>query len=152
MKKKFSDNILICSFCSAHEKDVDILVEGETAYICDNCVNKAEQIINKKINKELPNTALSLQKPKEIKLLLDEYIIGQDNAKQIVSVAVYNHYKRITINTKSPNIEIEKSNILFVGPTGTGKTLLAKTLAKLLNGLWGVVVEDYLLFFVFVIL
>ena len=133
MKKSTLDKSLVCSFCNTVEGQVDFLVEGENAYICDNCVARASDIVKENVYKDLYGLTFNLQKPKEIKALLDEYIIGQDFAKQTVAVAVYNHYKRITNRGSERNVEIEKSNILFVGPTGTGKTLIAKTLAKLLN-------------------
>ena len=133
MKKNTREEAQICSFCSSDEKEVDFLVEGENAYICDSCVARASDIVKENVYKDLYGLTFNLQKPKDIKMLLDEYIIGQELAKQTVAVAVYNHYKRITTRHESSDVEIEKSNILFVGPTGTGKTLIAKTMAKLLN-------------------
>ena len=133
MKKKDVKEAQICSFCSSDEREVDFLVEGENAYICDSCVARASDIVKENVYKDLYGLTFNLQKPKDIKMLLDEYIIGQELAKQTVAVAVYNHYKRITTRHESSDVEIEKSNILFVGPTGTGKTLIAKTMAKLLN-------------------
>jgi len=132
MKKNINES-LICSFCGTNESDVDFLVEGENAYICDSCVARSSDIVKENVYKDLYGLTFNLQKPKDIKMLLDEYIIGQEVAKQTVAVAVYNHYKRITTLHEVSDVEIEKSNILFVGPTGTGKTLIAKTLAKLLN-------------------
>ena len=133
MNKKLKEQILICSFCGTPEGEVDFLVEGDEAYICDNCVALASEIVKENVYKNLYGLTFNLQKPKDIKRMLDEYIIGQDLAKQTVAVAVYNHYKRINSRNNGSDIEIEKSNILLVGPTGTGKTLIAKTLAKLLN-------------------
>ena len=133
MNKKLKEQILICSFCGTPEGEVDFLVEGDEAYICDNCVARASEIVKENVYKDLYGLTFNLQKPKDIKRLLDEYIIGQDLAKQTVAVAVYNHYKRINTKHDESDVEIEKSNILLVGPTGTGKTLIAKTMARLLN-------------------
>jgi len=132
MKHDLKNKQLSCSFCSSVERDVDFLVEGDGAYICDLCIVKAEKIVKENISKSKKNNSNYL-KPNEIKEQLDQHIIGQDFAKKIVSVAVYNHYKRLNNSHKTKDVEIEKSNILLVGPTGTGKTLIAKTLAKLLN-------------------
>ena len=133
MNKKLKEQILICSFCGTPEGEVDFLVEGDEAYICDNCVARASEIVKENVYKDLYVLTFNLQKPKDIKRMLDEYIIGQDLAKQTVAVAVYNHYKRINTKHDESDVEIEKSNILLVGPTGTGKTLIAKTMARLLN-------------------
>ena len=133
MNKKLKEQILICSFCGTPEGEVDFLVEGDEAYICDNCVARASEIVKENVYKNLYGLTFNLQKPKDIKRLLDDYIIGQDLAKQTVAVAVYNHYKRINTKHDESDVEIEKSNILLVGPTGTGKTLIAKTMARLLN-------------------
>ena len=127
------DNSLFCSFCGVDEKGVDFLVEGNDVYICDNCIARASDVVKKKAHKEAYGFNIISQKPKEIKTMLDDYVIGQDMAKQAVAVAVYNHYKRIKNHSDSSDVQIEKSNILFTGPTGTGKTLLAKTLAKIIN-------------------
>lgn len=129
-----------CSFCGATEEDVNLLIAGANdVFICDGCTQRAseyvqyEQELYKK-NKKQP-TKFVIHKPREIKNYLDQYVIGQDEAKKILSVAVYNHYKRIqqTTDTENEEVEIEKSNVIMVGETGTGKTLLAKTIAKLLN-------------------
>jgi ATP-dependent Clp protease ATP-binding subunit ClpX len=125
-----------CSFCGRNKKDVDLMISGIHAHICDKCVTQATQILQEeKKNKvepgSLPN--FKLIKPREIKKFLDEYVIGQDQAKRIMSVAVYNHYKRLMQRKIDTDIMIEKSNIIMVGETGTGKTYLARTLAKLLQ-------------------
>jgi ATP-dependent Clp protease ATP-binding subunit ClpX len=125
-----------CSFCGRNKKDVDLMISGIHAHICDKCVTQASQILTEeKKNKvevgSLPN--FKLVKPREIKKFLDEYVIGQDDAKRVMSVAVYNHYKRLMQRKIDTDILIEKSNIIMVGETGTGKTYLARTLAKLLQ-------------------
>ena len=129
-----------CSFCGREKKDTTVLIAGIEGYICDNCVTQAQGIVKEessaKINANLDND-LKLMKPLEIKKHLDQYVIGQDKAKKILSVAVYNHYKRLAQQNKKlgadDEVEIEKSNILLVGETGTGKTLMARTIAKVLN-------------------
>lgn len=125
-----------CSFCGRNKKDVDLMISGIHAHICDKCVTQASQILQEeKKNKvevgALPN--FKLIKPREIKKFLDEYVIGQDEAKRVMSVAVYNHYKRLMQRKTDNDITIEKSNIIMVGETGTGKTYLARTLAKILQ-------------------
>jgi ATP-dependent Clp protease ATP-binding subunit ClpX len=125
-----------CSFCGRNKKDVDLMISGIHAHICDKCVTQASQILqeekkNKVETGTLPN--FKLVKPREIKKFLDEYVIGQDEAKRVMSVAVYNHYKRLTQRKVDNDVMIEKSNIIMVGETGTGKTYLARTLAKILQ-------------------
>ncbi len=124
---------LFCSFCASGESEVEFLVEGENVYICDACVNKASDIVNENMKKPTLGLSANNQKPIDIKEILNEYIIGQEQAKKIVSVAVYNHFKRLNSQNNDEDVQIEKSNILLVGPTGTGKTLIASSLAKLLN-------------------
>ena len=123
---------LYCYFCGAQEKEVNYLIEGEDAYICDYCVEKANLVINEN-NSKKSTTTVELKNPKKIKAHLDAHIIGQEEAKKIVSVAVYNHFKRIMHTNEDDGVKLEKSNILLVGSTGTGKTLLAKTLSDYLN-------------------
>lgn len=129
---------LHCSFCGRSRDEVKILIAGQEGHICENCVEHAQEIIMQEIQVRDENRTsqykFNIRKPVEIKNYLDQYVIGQDEAKKILSVAVYNHYKRITRKQPQPDeVEIEKSNIIMVGETGTGKTLLAKTIAKLLN-------------------
>lgn len=134
MAKKASDSF--CSFCGRSEKEVNMLISGVSADICDSCAEQANQIIQEsmgaKKNSSHTIDRSKLPDPKQIREYLDGYIIGQDNAKRYLAVAVYNHYKRL-LQEKDDDIEIEKSNIILVGPTGTGKTLLARTIAKLLH-------------------
>lgn len=126
-----------CSFCGRDKSETYVLIAGITGHICDQCIQQAQNILNDEMNNKLKNTInshLTLLKPVEIKKFLDQYVIGQDDAKKVLSVAVYNHYKRISSKIKKQDdVEIEKSNIILVGETGTGKTLLARTIAKMLN-------------------
>lgn len=130
-------NNLHCSFCGRSRDEVKILIAGQEGHICENCVEHAEEIIAQELtaknNPASTGGAVQIRKPKEIKQFLDEYVIGQDEAKKILCVAVYNHYKRVNNKQKVDDVEIEKSNIIMVGETGTGKTLLAKSIARLLN-------------------
>ncbi len=132
-------NTLHCSFCGRSRDEVKILIAGQEGHICENCVEHAREIIEQELMIRTESAIssssfkLSVKKPVEIKKHLDEYVIGQDDAKKILAVAVYNHYKRLQHKSTDNEVEIEKSNIIMVGETGTGKTLLAKTIAKMLN-------------------
>lgn len=128
-----------CSFCGRTKKDTDVLIAGITGHICNHCVTQAQTIVKDEIGSKTSSTfnAVQLLKPIEIKKHLDEYVIGQDEAKKVLSVAVYNHYKRLILSqsktTAKDEIEVDKSNMIMIGETGTGKTLLARTIAKVLN-------------------
>jgi len=124
-----------CSFCGRDKRDVQLLIAGMEGHICENCIEQAHSIVEEefKKNKNFDFSTVNVKKPKEIKEFLDQYVIGQDDAKKVLSVAVYNHYKRLNQRVEDDGTEIEKSNIILVGPTGTGKTLLAKTIARMLH-------------------
>ncbi len=125
---------LLCSFCGKSQSEVKKLIAGPGVYICDECIELCNDIIAEEYEKEeAKQTRLAIPEPSGIKTLIDEYVIGQERAKKILSVAVYNHYKRISSRVDMDGVELQKSNILLVGPTGSGKTLLAQTLARILN-------------------
>lgn len=124
-----------CSFCGRSKKDVDLMISGIQSHICDKCITQAQQILSEeaKVKNKQPSPKFNLIKPLQMKKYLDQYLVGQDNAKKVISVAVYNHYKRLSQGASDDDIVIEKSNIIMVGETGTGKTYLARTLAKILE-------------------
>jgi ATP-dependent Clp protease ATP-binding subunit ClpX len=133
MAKYDNQKQLKCSFCGKTQDQVKRLVAGPGVYICDECIELCQEIINEEFEEDMDIGMGELPKPKEIKEFLDQYVIGQEKAKKALAVAVYNHYKRINSRLKPDDVELQKSNILLLGPTGSGKTLLAQTLAKLLN-------------------
>lgn len=132
---KFGDEKgqLKCSFCGKLQEQVKKLVAGPGVYICDECIELCNEIIEEEFSDEVEVELKEVPKPKEIRDILDQYVIGQDLAKKSLSVAVYNHYKRVNLGSKMDDVDLQKSNILMIGPTGSGKTLLAQTLAKILN-------------------
>ena len=136
MSDRRRDNTnLSCSFCGKTQKEVKKLIAGPSVYICDECISLCNDIIAEEVGREESGPELqSIPKPKELRAILDDYVIGQDRAKKVLSVAVYNHYKRIGYRgTKRADVELQKSNVLLVGPTGSGKTLLAQTMARVLK-------------------
>jgi ATP-dependent Clp protease ATP-binding subunit ClpX len=129
-----SGKLLYCSFCGKSQHEVRKLIAGPSVFVCDECVELCNDIIREEVEDKASNLGDSkLPTPREINQSLDEYVIGQPGAKKILSVAVYNHYKRLEAGIKKDDVELSKSNILLIGPTGSGKTLLAETLARLLN-------------------
>ena len=136
MAGKKDEGKLKCSFCGKTQNQVHKLIAGPGVYICDQCIELCSEIIEEEYNdgdaRYDTSSDINLLRPKEIKEFLDDYVIGQEEAKKVLSVAVYNHYKRV-LSQKSVDVELQKSNILMLGPTGSGKTFLAQTLAKILN-------------------
>src|SRR5436853_3062895 len=131
---KFGDSDLLkCSFCGKSQKQVKKLIAGPGVYICDECIDLCNEIIEEELSETSELKLEELPKPREIYEFLDDYVIGQEQGKKVLSVAVYNHYKRIQVGAKDAEVELQKSNILVLGPTGCGKTLLAQTLARMLN-------------------
>ena len=133
--KDAGGKLLYCSFCGKSQHEVRKLIAGPSVYVCDECVDLCNDIIREELQESVAGSSEKLPKPKEIKEVLDEYVIGQDKAKRTLSVAVYNHYKRLRVQGQGRKNEVElaKSNILLIGPTGSGKTLMAETLARVLD-------------------
>src|ERR671925_489391 len=133
MAKFGESDLLKCSFCGKSQKQVKKLIAGPGVYICDECIDLCNEIIEEELSETAELKLDELPKPAEIYAFLDEYVVGQEQAKKVMAVAVYNHYKRIQVGAKDQDVELQKSNILLLGPTGCGKTLLAQTLARILN-------------------
>src|SRR5210317_2507073 len=131
-KKKDENDNLFCSFCGKNQSEVRKLIAGPAVYICDECIQLCSEIIEEESEKDRDDTEYLLA-PKEIKIMLDDYVIEQNLSKKVLAVAVHNHYKRLDSAVNTGEVEIQKSNILLIGPTGCGKTLLAQTLARFLN-------------------
>ncbi|MDH3342410.1 MAG: ATP-dependent Clp protease ATP-binding subunit ClpX [Gammaproteobacteria bacterium] len=128
-----SEKLLYCSFCGKSQHEVKKLIAGPSVYVCDECVELCNDIILEEMEEETSTAISKLPTPQEIHAILDDYVIGQEKAKKVLAVAVYNHYKRLEVKYKKDDIELSKSNIMLIGPTGSGKTLLAETLARLLD-------------------
>lgn len=132
-KKQETDKLLFCSFCGKNQHEVKKLIAGPSVFICDECIDLCNDVMREEANSSTEDAEMPLPFPKEIYDVLDQYVIGQNNTKKVLSVAVYNHYKRLRDSSPRDGVELAKSNILMIGPTGSGKTLLAQTLARLLN-------------------
>ncbi|WP_017364080.1 ClpX C4-type zinc finger protein, partial [Methylococcus capsulatus] len=132
-KNRESGKLLYCSFCGKSQHEVRKLIAGPAVFVCDECVELCNDIIREELQGSEAGCVEGLPKPKEMKAILDQYVIGQEKAKRILSVAVYNHYKRLKARTFRNDVELAKSNVLLIGPTGSGKTLLAETLARVLD-------------------